>query len=279
MTDGTDAAEAGWFSDVDPGDVEAAGDAIVEGRAERPREWPRLAVASGYVASEAEYYDRLHEVAIYAARREVREREGADDQQLIHAVRAMDDSARVANELAERVAEWAGSRIEDADTGIEYARELAERDDDDPLVSLARRVRDLDDERASLRAHVERATPGVAPNLSALAGPVLAARLIALAGGLESLAKKPAGTVQVLGAEEALFAHLRGRAPSPKHGVIFTHEAVNGTPPANRGSAARALAGKLAIAARVDHYSGERKPELDEQLARRIERIRARDSE
>jgi nucleolar protein 56 len=111
-----------------------------------------------------------------------------------------------------------------------------------------------------------------------MAGPVLAARLISLAGGLEALAKKPSGTVQVLGAEDALFAHLRGRAPSPKHGVIFTHDAVRGTHPDDRGSAARALAGKLTIAARVDHYSGERKAELDEQLRERIETIRARKS-
>jgi nucleolar protein 56 len=118
--------------------------------------------------------------------------------------------------------------------------------------------------------------PDVAPNLSAIAGPVLAARLIALAGGLGALAKKLSGTLQVMGAEDALFAHLRGRAPSPKHGVIYTHEYVRGTAPSERGSAARAVAGKLAIAARVDHYSGERKPEIDAELDERIERIRSR---
>jgi len=109
-----------------------------------------------------------------------------------------------------------------------------------------------------------------------MAGPTLAARLISLAGGLETLAKKPSGTVQVLGAEDALFAHLRGHAPSPKHGVIFTHEFVRGTRPADRGSAARALAGKLAIAARIDHYSGDLRPELHEELRERMETIRAR---
>jgi nucleolar protein 56 len=108
---------------------------------------------------------------------------------------------------------------------------------------------------------------------------VLAARLVSLAGGLESLAKKPSGTLQVLGAEEALFAHLRGHAPSPKHGVIYTHDAVRNTHPDDRGSASRALAGKLTIAARVDHYSGERKPELDEELRERIDAIRARKSD
>jgi nucleolar protein 56 len=82
--------------------------------------------------------------------------------------------------------------------------------------------------------------------------------------------------VQVLGAEDALFAHLRGSAPSPKHGVIFTHEYVRGTRPEKRGSAARALAGKLTIAARVDHYAGDRRPELDAELDERIARIRSR---
>ncbi|MDL0135737.1 NOP5/NOP56 family protein, partial [Halobacterium salinarum] len=121
--------------------------------------------------------------------------------------------------------------------------------------------------------------PTVAPNLSMLAGPVLAARLIALAGGLDDLAKLPSGTVQVLGAEDALFAHLRGHAPSPKHGVIYTHEYVRGTHPDQRGSAARALAGKLTIAARVDHYSGDRRPDLEAELDARMERIRARETE
>jgi nucleolar protein 56 len=279
MTDGTAPPGTGWFADTEPDDIEAGSEAIIEGEAEEPRDWPELAVDSGYADSESEYYDRLHEAAMHAARQEVREHERADDQQLKHSIRAMDDCERVANELAERVAEWAGSTHEDGGVGIEYARTLAEEGGDDPVVSLARRVRDLDDEAADLRAHVERTAPEVAPNLSALAGPVLAARLVALAGGLEQLARKPAGTVQVLGAEEALFAHLRGHAPSPKHGIIYTHEAVNGTPPENRGSAARAVAGKLAIAARVDHYSGERKPELDDQLAARIQRIQARDVE
>jgi len=279
MTD-THRESAGWFEGVDPGDPEAAAAAIREGSSETPEEWPTLAVESGFADDEAAYYQKLHGATLRATREAVREAETADDKQLIHAVRAVDDCERVANELAERVAEWAGSKLDDAGTGVEYARELADADIEDPhLGSLAVRVRDLDDEAASLRGHIERTAPEVAPNLAALAGPVLAARLIALAGGLKQLARKPAGTVQVLGAEEALFAHLRGRAPSPKHGVIFTHEAVSGTHSDNRGSAARALAGKLAIAARVDHYSGDLRPELEAELNDRIERIQARDVE
>jgi nucleolar protein 56 len=277
MTDGS--ADSGWFAGIDPNSP-AAADAIRNGSADAVREWPRVAVESGVFDSEADYYETLHDATMAATRAAVREAETADDKQLIHSVRAMDDCERVANELAERVTEWAGSRREDAEAGVEYAREVAnEAGGDDPLVSLARRVRDLDDEAELLQTHVERTAPEVAPNLSALAGPVLAARLISLAGGLNDLARKPAGTIQVLGAEEALFAHLRGHAPSPKHGVIFVHEAIQRTAPEHRGSAARALSGKLAIAARVDHYSGERKPELDAELQARIERIRERDSE
>ena len=269
--------DGGWFEGLDRGDREGVREAIEAGHAESPEDWPALAVDSGFAESQADYYGALREATLDAARRAVRERERAGDRQLIHGVRAMDDCDRVANELAERVAEWAGSLLDDAGDGVEGAREVAESDEaPEPLRSLAARVRDLDDEAGALRASVERTAPDVAPNLSAMAGPVLAARLIALAGGLESLAKKPSGTVQVLGAEEALFAHLRGRAPSPKHGVIYTHDAVRGTHPDDRGSAARALAGKLTIAARVDHYSGDRKPELDEQLRERIETIQAR---
>jgi nucleolar protein 56 len=271
----------GWFAAAD--DETDAVAAVRTGGTDQPADWPRLAVESGFAADEADYYDRLREATMAATRAAVAEREAADDRQLVHAVRAMDDCRRTANELAERLAEWAGSVREDAGTGVEYARELADEEPDDPpaerLVSLARRIRDLADEAEDLERTVERTAPEVAPNLSSMAGPVLAARLISLAGGLESLAKKPSGTVQVLGAEEALFAHLRGAASSPKHGVIFTHEYVRGTAREHRGSAARALAGKLTLAARVDHYSGDRKPELEQELDERMATIRARDSE
>ncbi|WP_254821901.1 NOP5/NOP56 family protein [Haloglomus halophilum] len=277
--DGTASSDEGWFEGIDRDDEEAAAEAIRDGTADTPDDWPARAVESGFAADENDYYEILHDASMAATRAAVQEYERSDDRQLQHSIRAMDDCERVANELAERVAEWGSSLVADPGAGIEFARELAERDpepDERRVVELARRVRDLDDEAADLRASIERTAPEVAPNLSALAGPVLAARLIALAGGLETLARKPSGTLQVLGAEEALFAHLRGRAPSPKHGVIYIHEAVQNTHPDDRGSAARALAGKLAIAARADHYTGERRPVLDEQLRDRIATIRAR---
>jgi nucleolar protein 56 len=269
-----------WFDGLDPGDAEAAADRIRTEQADAPADWPTQAVESGFATDEADYYDRLHAATMTATRAAVREAERAGDKQLIHAVRAMDDCERTANELAERLQEWAGSLFEDAGTGVDGARDVADRDPTGPTearaVALAQRVVALADERDDLRAYIERTAPEVAPNLAHLAGPVLAARLVALAGGLGSLAKKPSGTLQVLGAEDALFAHLQGRAPSPKHGVIYTHEYVRGTRREDRGSAARALAGKLAIAVRADHYKGELNPEIERQLEDRMATIRAR---
>ena len=283
--------DGGWFVGL-AGDADPEGDAerVQTGSAAAPRDWPSIAVDEGVVDSRATYYDRLHAATTAATRSAVRERERADDQQLVHAVRAMDDCEQLANELAERVAAWAGSRFPSSSPGIAGARALAdetqtdeaqtdeERTDelDRRVVSLATRVAELADERDALETTIERTAPAVAPNLAAMAGATLAARLIALAGGLESLAKKPAGTVQVLGAEDALFAHLAGRAPSPKHGVIYTHEFVRGTRPDDRGSAARALAGKLALAARVDHYAGTYRASLHDDLRERMATIRAR---
>jgi nucleolar protein 56 len=277
MNENTGDDDHGWFAGVSRGDPDATRNAIRSESAETPADWPDRAVEAGFAESEADYYEALHEATVSATREAVREREESGGQQLKHSIRAMDDCDRTANELAERVAEWAGGLLDEQGSGVAYARTVA-RDGTvpGPLAGLAERVLDLDDEAASLRATVERTAPDVAPNLAAMAGPVLAARLISLAGGLESLAKKPSGTLQVLGAEEALFAHLRGRAPSPKHGVIYTHDAVRNTHPDERGSAARALAGKLTIAARVDHYSGDRRPELDAGLEKRIATIRAR---
>ena len=278
MTDHT--TDRGWFADLAPGSVDGAGEAIDSGAASEPTAWPQQAVDTGFADSEADYYELLHEATVVATRAAVVGRERADDKQLLHAVRAMDDATRTANELAERLGEWAGTLFDDAGAGVEAARRVADREPASPLearvISLAERVDDLAGEADELRTFIERQAPAVAPNLSEMAGPVLAARLIALAGGLEQLAKKPSGTVQVLGAEDALFAHLAGRGSSPKHGIIYTHEYVSGTRPEDRGSAARAFAGKLAIAARIDHYSGERRPEIHDDLEDRMSTIQAR---
>jgi nucleolar protein 56 len=95
------------------------------------------------------------------------------------------------------------------------------------------------------------------PSLSALLGPISAAKLVSLAGGRERLARMPSGSLQVLGAHAAMSAHRRG-APPPKHGaVLFSMPQVSRSPRWVRGKIARYLAGKASIAVRVDHFDGE----------------------
>ncbi|HHI00235.1 MAG TPA: C/D box methylation guide ribonucleoprotein complex aNOP56 subunit, partial [Thermococcus litoralis] len=89
------------------------------------------------------------------------------------------------------------------------------------IQNLAKEIDDLYKLRSEIEDYIDRAMDDVAPNLKALIGAKLAARLISLAGGLKELAMMPASTIQVLGAEKALFRHLRSGAKPPKHGVIY----------------------------------------------------------
>jgi len=136
-------------------------------------------------------------------------------------------------------------------------------------------ILDLYNARADLEKYIEEVMREVAPNTSALTGATLGARLIAIAGGLENLAKMPASTMQVLGAEKALFRSLTTGARPPKHGIIFQHSLVHGAKRWHRGKIARAFAGRLAIAVRTDAFSGNYIGDrLKEDLQRRIEEIK-----
>jgi nucleolar protein 56 len=127
-----------------------------------------------------------------------------------------------------------------------------------------------------LEKYINESMKEVAPNIQCLVGSLLGARLIALVGSLEGLAKCSSGTVQVLGAEKALFRHLRSGEDPPKHGVIFQSSYIHSSKMHQRGKIARALAGKLSIAARVDFFSGEFiGPTLLKDLEKKIEDIRS----
>ncbi|MHC1590822.1 MAG: C/D box methylation guide ribonucleoprotein complex aNOP56 subunit [Candidatus Helarchaeales archaeon] len=125
------------------------------------------------------------------------------------------------------------------------------------IQSFARRIQDLYALRSELAQYVEALMKVVAPNINGIVGPLLGARLISLGGGLSTLATKPSSTMQILGAERALFRSLKTGAKPPKHGIIFQWEPVHSSKWWLRGKIARALASKLTIAARVDAYSGE----------------------
>lgn len=148
------------------------------------------------------------------------------------------------------------------------------------IKALSRTVLGLYDLRENMEKHIESAMEEVAPNINALTGALLGARLIALAGGLTNLAKMPASTLQVLGAEKALFRSLKTGTRPPKHGIIFQHPYLHEAKKWQRGKIARALAGKLAIAARTDAFGGRYIGEdLKADLEKRIEEIRQKYAE
>jgi len=139
---------------------------------------------------------------------------------------------------------------------VSMGAELGEEDIDQIQV-VCKNTLNLYDARQKLEGYLDSAMDNVAPNIRALAGSLLGARLIALAGGLTNMAKMPASTIQVLGAEKALFRALKTGTRSPKHGIIFQHSLIHEAKRWQRGKLARALAGKLAIAARTDAFSGK----------------------
>ncbi len=149
------------------------------------------------------------------------------------------------------------------------------RDEDiDAVVSLAELAIQIRRTREKLARHVERNMRRIAPNITAIAGPTIGARLLARAGGLEKFAKLPASTIQVLGAEKALFRALRKGTKPPKHGILFQHPWVHSAPRWQRGKIARVIAAKLALAARIDLYRGELVEELVEKLKERVKEIK-----
>ena len=139
------------------------------------------------------------------------------------------------------------------------------------LASLAVQLSTL---RGGLNDYVESQMKKVAPNVAEVAGATIGARLMAKAGGLDRLATMPASTIQILGAEKALFRSLRTGARPPKHGILFQHQAVHAAPKWQRGKIARTLANKIAIAARVDCYRGSEDASIKVALDKRLESIK-----
>ena len=128
--------------------------------------------------------------------------------------------------------------------------------------------------RDSLEKYLDSTMEEVAPNIKFIVGSLLGARLIAVSGGLINLAKRPASTIQVLGAEKALFRSLKTGTRPPKHGLIFQHTLLHDAKRWQRGKIARAIAGKLAIAARADAFGGRNiAKELKIGMDKRVEEI------
>ncbi len=275
-----------WFGDVEGGSCTPfsgnAREIAERARALRismedfePLNW-ELAVSCGICHDRAEYLAKLREACFFAAERDIREQYAGKDTELLHMVRTLDEMDTVINLLSERVVEWyqirqpAFSRKYRRTPSNLMVRKIREKNRG-ALGNVAGQVESLSAARTDLAREVSSRANRVLPNTSALIGGLVAARLMAEAGGLLPLARLPASTIQVLGAKTALFAHIRTHTPSPKHGVIFQHRRVHNAPRAVRGRVSRVLAGKLAIAARLDHYRGVAVPEFLERAQEKID--------
>lgn len=161
------------------------------------------------------------------------------------------------------------------ETSARESRGADLRDEDiSRIIQLAEEAQHLFSLRDKLASHVEKTMREVAPNLTEVAGATIGARLIARAGGLNKLSILPASTIQILGAEKALYRALKSGARPPKHGILFQHASVHSAPKWQRGKVARSVAGKIAIAARVDTFRGSRDESILKSLQARLDEIK-----
>ena len=145
-------------------------------------------------------------------------------------------------EIAEQVKEAAE---------ISMGTEILE-DDEKHIRTLAKSVTEISNYRANLAEYLKNRMAAVAPNLTILIGELVAAKLIAHSGSLMSLAKQPASTIQILGAEKALFRALKTKKNTPKYGLIYNASVVGQADTKMKGKISRTLANKCALCVRYD---------------------------
>lgn len=143
------------------------------------------------------------------------------------------------------------------------------------IKSLAEQVISLSEYRIQLFEYLKNRMAAIAPNLTMMVGELVGARLIAHAGSLLNLAKHPASTVQILGAEKALFRALKTKHDTPKYGLIYHASLIGQTTPKNKGKISRVLAAKTALAIRVDALGDSTGPTIAIESKMKVEaRIR-----
>ncbi len=205
-----------------------------------------------------------------------------EDNIIIEEVSTVETIDKVLNLLYERLEDW--TKIYYPEIRYKSMEQLVnkvskETDKPLPVKSILDLVSSLYEHRKQLVEDIRKRTRTLCPNMSYLIGEELTAKLLSAAGSLERLADAPASTVQVLGAEKAFFKHLRKGTKPPKHGLLFQYPAVNRAPKRLRGKIARAIATKLAIAAKADaltknFIADKLKEKMDRQIDRILKNVR-----
>jgi len=206
------------------------------------------------------------------------------DTLVIQAINNIDELDRVANTLIKRLREWYelylpefSKKLRDNEKFVELILKKKKTEllkeinisrkksmgadlnetDIKPIKELAKTITSLYTLRKSQSDYLELIIKKTYPNMYAITGSQIGAKLISFAGSFEKLAKFPASTIQLLGAEEALFRHLKTGAKSPKYGILHEHPLVTKARASERGKVARALGDKISIAVKVDFFKGK----------------------
>ncbi len=267
-----------------------------------------LAKANGVEVSEPRFLLRvmnstknlakLREANIFHTRRRVASAVKID-QLIIQASNTIEDLDKISNMMAKRLREWYELYYPEVSHNIEdheaFVRVILEKNRDDlaadegqtntmggevpekdldAVLMLARETQALYDLRQKELEYISKAMTKNYPNMTAVAGPTIASKLLALARSMQKIAMLPASTIQLLGAEKALFRHLTTGAKSPKYGVIINHPLVSKARRQDKGKIARVLADKISMAAKIDFFKGEfRGDDLRKQVEKRLKSL------
>jgi len=198
-----------------------------------------------------------------------------EDQLIVQAIANITELDKVCNLLSKRLREWHGWYAPELSREVEDHQEFArlivagekkskesfgadlKKEDLQEMIFLAEEIGHLFALRKKHEEYLKTVMQNYCPNLLELSGVTIAAHLLEMAKGLKHLALLPASTIQILGAEKALFRHLKTGSRSPKYGILFQHQLVQKVPAKERGKVARALADKLSLCARADYFKKE----------------------
>ena len=207
----------------------------------------------------------LQQSCILLTNKKIEEEQKDRTKRISEAIYTLDDTIKIINILYERIRTWndyftLDTNIDDEELikdeslkiiGKQHLDELEENS----LKNIACCLKKCINMKNKLELYINSAMKEISPNISDIVGTNIAARLVAKAGGLKELALLPSSTIQVLGAEQALFRHLKDGTPSPKHGILFQHEMINTSSKKHRGKIARLLATKIATGAKADAFT------------------------
>lgn len=193
----------------------------------------------------------IREASMIQARKRIKD-DLTPDKNLIQSIGALDEAHDILNLVSERLTSWYTQVTGKPRTKVEKILE------DEVLPSRISLLKDFYFSTkvliSELSEYLDQESPKVFPNLVNILGTQLAVRIVAAAGGLFKLARMPASTIQLLGAEKALFRHLSDGSPPPKHGLLYQHPSVKQSKRKDRGRNSRKLAAKVAIASKLEYY-------------------------